>query len=173
MNIKKYDWESLPFAKYIEIAELEQNENELENVINLITIIFNKNKEEVEKMSITEYAKYSNNLNFLTENPDVKKSKYKWEIKDVDKITVDDFINFELQKENNENIPSMLSLFSTKKITEKEILEMGTLDVLKGFFFLNLALKKSMAYFSFCLTKKMMKEMMKQKLAFFNKKKNK
>src|SRR5690606_1596074 len=107
MNI--HSWETLPFNKYLELTTLEQSENELTNGINLVSIINDIPIEEVEKMGIAEYQKMVSTLEFLQEQPDLDKVKTKWKLKNIDKITMQDFIQFENEKTDTANIPSILA----------------------------------------------------------------
>lgn len=154
----------MPFEKYIEVVSYQQTEDELTNLINLVSILNNLPIEEVEKMTAKEFKKYAQPLAFLTKEPSLKGAKIKWKIKTLDKITMDEFIDFESMKNDTVNIATILSFMSEK--TEEEILKMSTVEVLNGFFLLNLKLKKFIAFSLLSLGWKKMKEKVKKSVGW-------
>lgn len=153
---KTNSWYRLPFSKYIQIVELEQTEDELTNMIHLVSIINNIEVAEVEKLTAKEFSKYSAPLSFLTNEPEISEAKLKWKIKDLDKITMDEFIQFETLKNENIGIASILAFMSDKP--EEEILKMSTIEVLNGFFLLQKSLVKFINRSSISLVAKAMKQ---------------
>jgi len=166
MNI--HSWETLPFNKYLELTTLEQSENELTNGINLVSIINDIPIEEVEKMGIAEYQKMVSTLEFLQEQPDLDKVKTKWKLKNIDKITMQDFIQFENEKTDTANIPSILAMMTN--VSENEILSLPTDTVLKGFFLLNKHLNRYINRSACSLAVRVNREKLLNKLLFWRKK---
>lgn len=149
-------WYTLPFEKYIQIVQLQQDEDELTNMIHLVSIINNMEVDKVEKLTAKEFSKFSTPLAFLGEEPKLKDAKIKWKIKDLDKVTMDEFIQFETLKNDNNGIASILAFMSDK--SEDEILKMSTIEVLNGFFLLQNSLVKFINRSSLFLVAKVMKQ---------------
>lgn len=154
----------MPFEKYIEIVSYNQTEDELTNLIYLVSILNNLSIEEVEKMTAKEFKKYAEPLAFLISEVNLKEAKIKWKIKKLDDITMDEFIDFEGMKNETVNIASILSFMSEK--SESEILKMSTVEVLNGFFLLNKKLEKFIAFSLISLAWKKMKQKVKKSVAW-------
>lgn len=133
-------WYSLPFKKYTKIINLEQSENDITNMINIISIVNDMDIVDVEKMKTKDFTKSASNLTFLQHEPLLSQATYNWNIKDIDQLTMDDFISYESLKSDTNNIPAILSLVSGVK--ENDINEMSTIEILNGFFLLKLQLNK-------------------------------
>lgn len=154
----------MPFEKYIEVVSYNQTEDELTNLIYLVSILNNLSIEEVEKMTAKEFKNYAEPLVFLISEPNLKEAKIKWKIKKLDDITMDEFIDFEGMKNETVNIASILSFMSEK--SESEILKMSTVEVLNGFFLLNKKLEKFIAFSLISLAWKKMKQKVKKSVAW-------
>ena len=162
-------WQDLPFKKYLEIVNLDFELDDLSNAIYLVSILTDKSIEEVEKMKAKEFTKYSSNLKFLESQPNSKNSKFDWQVKKIEDITMDDFIAFNNLKDDINNFPTMLSFMSLNNIIKDDINAMNTEDILNGFFLLNKQLKKYIVTTLLFLILKAMKGKI-QKLAFWRKK---
>lgn len=160
------NWQDVPFEKYIEISKLYFELDDLSNAINLVSILSDKSVEDIDKIKAKDFTKYSSNLQFLETEPDFKTSKYKWKIKSIEDITVDDFIAFENLKDENFNYPAILSFMSENNLDEDNINEMSAIDVLAGFFLLNKKLQRYTITTLLSLILKAMREKI-QKLAFW------
>lgn len=161
-------WQDLPFTKYLDIINLEQTDDDLTNSINLVAIMSGKEVKEIEKMKARDFAVLASNLEFLKEEPNVEDSTFQWNIKDVDSLTMDNFIEYETLKNDQNNLPTLLAMMSDVKADD--IIKMNTLDVLHGFFLLRKTSIKYIQASAKSLLWKVTKQRLKDKFLFWQKK---
>ena len=168
--IRITSWQELPFSKYIEIIKIKTNDD-LEKTIQIVSILNEIQIEKVRKMKAKEFITYTSDLAFFENKPDFSiADKTLWNIKNIEEITMDNFISYEDSKTEEDSIPFILSFMSDK--TEEEILKMSTLDVLNGFFLLQQYLVKYINHLPFLFLKETNKQKMKilqKKLQFWRK----
>jgi len=142
MNIPN-SWEDVSFSKYLELVELESDFSnavtESEYSIKIISIITGYSIDSIKGLRMNDFIALNKHLQFLSEGH--KPSKNKLSIKNIEDITYDDFITYENLKKNPEsNLAAILSLMSAEGLTEEQIKNKSTAEVLDGFFQLRLML---------------------------------
>ncbi|WP_313235705.1 hypothetical protein [Sphingobacterium multivorum] len=152
-------WYTLPFKKYTEIVHYKQTDD-LTNIIYLVSILKDKEIGELENMKKKDFDVLASDLTFIYEQPNLKEANIKWNIKNLENITMENFIDYENLKGDEINMASILSFMSEK--TEDEINEMATTEVLNGFFLLQQNLKKYMKSLMYSLLKKSVKMKLKK-----------
>ncbi|WP_099369847.1 hypothetical protein [Sphingobacterium sp. 1.A.5] len=162
-------WSEVPTHKFTEIANYKFAKDELTKEIQTLSILSDYTIEEIEKMKPAQFKSAINKISFFESEIDHTQSKFKWNLKKLEDITMDDFISYEKLRGEKENIAEILSFMSVLSV--EEIKNMSIVDTLNGFFLLKKHLKRFIQSSLISSMAKTMKLILKEKLQFWKKKK--
>jgi len=158
LNKLPSNWQQLKLKDYIKLSPVisdkeedtvedsviftKQYLSELEKNILVISLLTDTHIDVIEALTMVQLNEMVSKLNFLHSSPEAVKSSIKY--KEFNQLSYDDFITFsklsrEFTEENIlntaiENLPLMLSVFSTDKLEPEYFLELSIPEVIAGFF---------------------------------------
>ncbi|WP_185216309.1 hypothetical protein [Sphingobacterium mizutaii] len=158
---KIQSWQELPFNKYIELSKITKTD-ELEKTIEYVAIINDLTIDEVREMKAKEFQILTEEIKFLNENPDFTKSTYQWKFKEMENITMDEFITYEKLKGDEDSMSYIVSFMTNTP--ENKIKEMSSTDVLYAFFLLKAHLDRFIKHLMQSLLWEVTKEKLNKKV---------
>lgn len=161
------NWQDLPFEKYLQIKQLHEKQLDiLDEDIEYISLMTSLPTEEVRRIKFVDIQALKARTEFFAVQPDYTNATYKWKIKSLEDVTMDDYITFARANNGDEtNFASILTFMTKNGLTEDEILKMPTPEVLNGFFLLSKKLSKLINSSLLSLLWKEMKKKVTKKLA--------
>lgn len=158
---KIQSWQELPFNKYIELSKIT-TEDDFDKTIEIVAILNNKTIDEVRALKAKDFQEYASGLEFLSEKPDFAQSTYQWKFKEMENITMDEFITYEKLKGDEDSMSYIVSFMTG--VPENKIKEMSSTDVLYAFFLLKAHLDRFIKHLMQSLLWEVTKEKLNKKL---------
>lgn len=163
-------WHDITLADYNKLINCKIHEaegedgllNGIHNTIEVISKLTNTDRESIEGLSMIQITALANKLDFITSEIDYKNIQTNLKWKTIDKITMDNYIQF-IQTENHlMNLKTFIKSFSLNEFTDEQIEELPIDEVMSGFFLFRKQLMKSLKASAKSIKRNLFKQKIKQ-----------
>lgn len=164
-------WEDLKLEDFVKVMDVEVSESEdyrentwqgVDNITRVIGALTDTPVDALEDLPYVELAALSTKLTFMQKLPEVKK-KCVIEWKPLDQVKYNDYITFQsFQGKHLQNLPTIIKAFSKNDMTDEEIGNLSTSEVVAGFFTLQKHVSKFLRHTILCSRVKLMKQLVKE-----------